>query len=270
MKEAHPVSTPLAVNHGLSLSGSPTTSTEVEKYKEYSHGIHYLSLVGSLIFATQTRPDIQFAVGLVVQFSKNPGIQHLSACKRILRYLKGTSNFCLELGRRNEGKINLVGWSDASWAQDVDTRRSVGGYVFSIDDSSVSWSSKRQPSIAMSTLEAEYIASANATKEAIWLHTILKELDFPQRTSTVINADNLGCIALSGNPVSHTRAKHIDIRYHFIRERVAKGTIKLNFVSTKFMLADVFTKALPRDAFEKFREQLGLIRDITSSGSVEK
>jgi hypothetical protein len=109
MQDCHPVSTPLAVNHGLSLSQSPNTAEEQASYDKYTRGIHYLSIVGSLLFVTQTRPDIQFAVGLVTQFSSNPGISHLAACKRILRYLKGTASFCLELGRRNNGDFDLVG-----------------------------------------------------------------------------------------------------------------------------------------------------------------
>jgi transposase InsO family protein len=270
MHDSHPVSTPLTVNHNLSLSQCPSNSEELQKYNDYADGIHYLSLVGSLLFATQTRPDIQFAVGLVAQFSKNPGIPHLAASKRILRYLKGTTNFHLVLGQRDSEKLNLIGWSDASWAQDPDTRKSVSGFVFDIYGGSVSWSSKKQSIVATSTMEAEYIASSNATKEAIWLRTLLKELDFPQTTATIIFADNQGCIALSNNPISHSRAKHIDIRYHFVRERVEHNEINLQFVSTKDMLADIFTKALPREAFVKFRDRLGVILDISSSGSVEK
>jgi hypothetical protein len=154
---------------------------------------------------TQTCPNIQFAVSLVAQFSSNPGISHLAACKHILQYLKGTASFCLELGHRNNGDFDLVGWSDSSWAQDLDgTRKSVSGYVFDIAGRSVSWSSKKQTIVATSTIEAEYVVAANATKEAIWLHILLKELDFPQTTTTIIHADNQGCIALSGNPVSHS------------------------------------------------------------------
>ena len=110
-----------------------------------------------------------------------------------------------------------------------------------------------------SSVEAEYIASANATKEAVWLHTLLTELDFPPTQATVIHTDNLGCIALANNPVSYSRAKYIDIKYHFIREKIECQEIKLDYMSTKNMLADVFTKALPRKVFEKFPVQLGVL-----------
>jgi len=113
--------------------------------------------------------------------------------------------------------------------------------------------------VATSSVEAEYVASANVTKEAVWLRTLLTELDFPPITATVIFTDNQGCIALANNPVSHSRAKHIDIRHHFIRERVEQHEVELKYVSTKDMLADVFTKALPRETFEKFRTLLGVL-----------
>ena len=242
-------------------NSTPSHTTEAEKraFEDYAGDIYYLSLVGSLLFATQTRPDIQFAVGLVAQFSNNPGIAHLEAEKRILCYLKSTVDYNLVLGKREKGKFDLVGWLDSNWAQDRDDCRSTSGFVFDVAGSFISWSSKKQATVATSSIEAEYIASANATKEAIWLCTLLTELDFPLATATMIYADNQGCIALANNPVSHSRAKHIDIYHHFIRERIERQEIKLNYISTKDMLADVFTKALPHETFEKFRNLLGVL-----------
>jgi hypothetical protein len=130
--------------------------------------------------------------------------------------------------------------------------------VFDVAGGSVSWSSKKQPTVALSTVEAEYMAASNATKEAIWLRTLLSDLGFTQVQATTLHSDNMGCIALSLNPVSHSRAKHIDIRHHFICERVASNEIDIKFCSTKDMVADIFTKALPKDAFEKFRAALGV------------
>jgi len=259
LKNSTPVSIPLAVKHDLTLSQSPTTEAEKCAFEDYAGDTHYLLLVGSLLFATQTRPDIQFAVGLVAQFSNNPGIAHLEAEKRILCYLKSTVDYNLVLGKREKGKFDLVGWSDSNWAQDRDDCRSTSGFVFDVAGSFISWSSKKQATVATSSIEAEYIASANATKEAIWLCTLLTELDFPLATATMIYADNQGCIALANNPVSHSRAKHIDIHHHFIRERIERQEIKLNYISTKDMLADVFTKALPRETFKKFRNLLGVL-----------
>jgi len=156
----------------------------------------------------------------VAQFGGNPGAAHLEAAKHILCYLKETVNFNLVLGHRSKDTFDLVGWTDSSWAQDQDDRCSTSGFVFNIAGSSISWSSKKQATIATSSVEAEYIASSNATKEAIWLCTLLTELDFPPATTTIVHADNQGCTALASNPVAHSRAKHIDICHHFIHECV--------------------------------------------------
>jgi len=216
MLDVKPVSTPLAVKHGLSTSLSPSSEAELNEYSNFSGGIHYLSLVGSLLYATQTRPDVQFSVNLVAQFSGNPGIPHLEAAKCILCYLKGTQDFFLVLGRQGRGAMDIVGWTDSDWAGDVDSRHSVGGFVFDIAGGYVSWSSKKQVSVATSSIEAEYVALANVTKEAVWLQTLLKKVGYSQSQATIVHADNQGTIALAQNPISHSRAKHIDIHFHFI------------------------------------------------------
>lgn len=225
MMDCKPVSTPLEVKHD----------------QEYANGVHYLALVGSLLYATQTRPDIQFAVGLVSQFSRNPGKPHLTAAKRILGYLGGTADFRLTLGGRNNKEVDIVGWTDSDWAQDPDNRRSVGGFTFDVAGGVVSWSSKKQATVALSTAEAEYMAASNATKEAVWLRTLLGDLGYPQVKATI------------------TRAKHIDIRYHFIRERVAQAEIEPRYVPTSNMVADIFTKQILRASFERFRRELGVL-----------
>ena len=162
------------------------------------------------------RPDIQFSVNLIAQFSGNPSIPYLEAAKRILCYLKGTQDFSLVLGRQGRGAVDIVGWTDSDWAGDIDSRCSVGGFVFDVAGGCVSWSSKKQVSVATSSVEAEYVTLANATKEAVWLRTLLKEVGYSQSQATIVHADNQGTIALAQNPISHSRAKHIDIRFHFI------------------------------------------------------
>lgn len=127
MGSCHPVSTSLVTNHNLSLLQCPKTKDEQEEYNQYSEEINYLSLIGSLLYATQTRPDIQFAVNLLTQFSNNLGIPHLAACKQILRYLKGTKFYCLKLGNLFSNEPCLVGWSDTNWAQNNYNRRSISG-----------------------------------------------------------------------------------------------------------------------------------------------
>jgi len=123
--------------------------------------------------------------------------------------------------------VDIVGWTDSDWAGDVNSRHSVGGFVFDIARGCVSWSSKKQISIAISSVEAEYVASANITKEAVWLQTLLKEVSYSQSQATIVHVDNQGTIALAQNPISHSRAKHIDIRFHFIREHIKRNEIKL-------------------------------------------
>ncbi|KXN87171.1 Copia protein, partial [Leucoagaricus sp. SymC.cos] len=259
MAGAHPVSTPLAVGNILSASQSPQSPDDVCKYKEYSNKIHYLSLIGSLLYAMQTQLDIQFMVGQVAQFGGNPGIPHLQAAKHILRYLKGTLELKLVLDHRGGKAFDLVGWTDSNWAQDPDSRHSIRGFVFEIAGSLVSWSLKKQPTMAMSSVEAEYMASSNAMKEAIWLRTLLGELDYLQVAATIIHTDNQGCIALAHNPVNHSCTKHINIKHHFIHERVKHSEIELRYILMKEMLVDIFTKQVPCEAFIKFRERLGVI-----------
>jgi len=163
------------------------------------------------------------------------------------------------LGRQKEGKFDLVGWSNLNWAQDVNDCRSTSGFIFDVAGSSMTWSSKKQPTVATFSVEAEYVVSANAIKEAIWFCTLLTELDSPPITATIIHADNQGCIALANNPVSYSHAKHIDIQHHFIQECIEHCEITLNYVSTKDMLADIFTKALSHEAFKRFRTLLGVL-----------
>jgi hypothetical protein len=133
-------------------------------------------------------------------------------------YLKGTATFTLILRRWEKDTVDLIGWTDSNWAEDPDSRCSVGGFVFDVAGGCISWSSKKQLTIALSTVEAKYMAASNATKEAIWLRVLLTDLGYSQPTATLIHTDNQGCIALARNPVSHSCAKHIDIWHHFIRE----------------------------------------------------
>jgi hypothetical protein len=193
----------------------------------------------------------------LAQFGANPGKAYIEAFKQLLHYLKGTAEFVLTLGSKDTG-TDLIGWTDSDWAQDPDSRRSVSGYVFDVTGGAVLWASKRQPTVALSTTEAEYMAASNATKEAIWLRVLLEDLGFPQVSATTLHADNLGCIALTNGTIAHSRAKHIDIHHHFIHERVANSEIDLQYVSTKEMLADILTKQLPREAFERYRKALGV------------
>jgi hypothetical protein len=218
----------------------------------------YQQIVGSLIhLVIGTRPDLALAVGLVSRYNARPSKAHLLAAQRILHYVRKTSGMQLKFGGRPAGEDILQGYSDADWGSDHDERRSTTGYLFQLFGGTISWSSKRQPTVALSSTEAEYMAATFATQEAMWLRSFLEQLGFKQDT-TVIYEDNQSCIALTNNPVAHARSKHIDIRYHFVRERKADGSINLVYIPTGDMVADTLTKPLPKPQFWKFIELMNM------------
>jgi hypothetical protein len=225
--------------------------------EELSFRTYFQSAVGSLMYLmVATRPDLPYAVHAVSQFMSSPGEEHLAAVKRILRYVQGTMTHKLVLGGDIK-EVQLVGYTDADWGANDLNRRSISGYCFKLGLGVVSWSSKKQTSVALSSTEAEYMALTQASKEAIWIRRLLAELGRPEET-VVINVDNQSCVALAKNPEHHARTKHIDIQYHFIREKVEEATVKLEFCPTEKMVADVLTKALPRDKHQWCTQAMGV------------
>ena len=196
------------------------------------------------------------AVGEVAKYCEKYGKQHWTAAKRVLKYLKTTADYSIVFNGKH--KQELQGFADASWASDLDSRRSTTGYVFFLHNSVVSWKSKRQPTVATSSTEAEYMALYSATQEAVWLRLLLSELGCTLETATKIYEDNQGCIALAKNPVFHARTKHIDIKYHFLREKVEEGVIELEYMPTDKMVADGLTKSLGRIKHASFIKGLHL------------
>jgi hypothetical protein len=246
LSECRPAQTPLETGARLEARAEKEQGADLTRYQQ---------MVGSLMFLMiGTRPDIAAAISIVSQFAANPSEVHYKAVKRIIRYLKGTKAFKLHLGGKD---IILKGYSDANWGNDINTRKSTSGYVFYLGDGVISWSSKRQPTVALSSTEAEYMAITHATKEAIWSRAFLKELGFPQGTTTIYE-DNQSCIALAKNPIHHGRTKHIDIQHHFIREKVESKEIELEYISTDNMVGDAFTKPLPFPKLAKFTSEMGL------------
>lgn len=248
MADCRPVATPMIEKLRLDpdMAAPPVDSTT------------YQQMVGKLIFLTHTRPDIAFAVGIVSRFMSHPQEPHMQAVKHIYRYLKGSTDLALSYQR---GGVNtLRGFTDADWAGAHD-RKSTTGFLFLLGETPITWSNKRQSTVALSSTEAEYMALTEGTKEAIWLRRLFGELNLQNpRMPTTLHGDNQGSINLAHNPIYHARTKHVDVRHHFIREKVLSGEISLEYVPTGNQLADIFTKALGRVAFERIRSQLGLIK----------
>ncbi len=247
MHDANPVATPTDANVKLKRNDGVSKPVNSSTYQ---------SMVGSLLYAAMaTRPDIAQAVSVVSKFNANPNAAHLTAVKRILRYLKGTLNLALKYERSDSG--TLIGYSDADWAGDQDDRRSTTGNVFLLGGGAVSWLSKKQSTVALSTAEAEYVALSQAAQECVWLRRLLSDLGMDV-SPVMILEDNQGAIAIAKNPVDHSRTKHIDIRYHYIRECVQNGQIQLQYCPTDDMKADILTKPLVRQKFVYLRSQIGL------------
>ena len=205
----------------------------------------YKKIVGKVMYAMiGTRPDIAFAVSFLGRFAAKPTTLHMAMAKRLLAYLnaypKGTIHYPY-----TDGKVHLEGYADADWGGDK-TRRSTGGYTFLLNGAPISWSSKRQETVAISTMQAEYIAATAACKEAVYLRALLADLGHPQQYPTRIHEDNQAAIALAKNPVQHARSKHIDIQHHWIRECISEQRVHIQHVATADQIADLFTKGLDR------------------------
>lgn len=217
----------------------------------------YQCVIGSLMYVMLgTRGDIAYAVSAASRHLTNPGPQHVKLARRILRYLKGTKSLSLAY----KGQLQMLrGFTDADWAGCRQTRRSTAGYLFNIGSGAISWQSKRQNIVALSTCEAEFMGQTQATKEAIWLRRLLHELNIGQgQRATIICGDNQGAIALAANPQYHSRTKHMEIQRKWQGEVQDAGTVELKYIPTSEQIADGFTKPLARDRFEWFRKGLGI------------
>ena len=219
----------------------------------------YRKIIGMVLYlSTCTRPDISYTVSILSRFLKAPMTKHMAAAKRLLRYIKGTKEYSLKY----DEKGMLEGWCDASWADDKEDRKSTSGYIITYGGGPIAWKSKKQKSVALSTVEAEYYALAQIGKELIWLKRIMGELGMldPKEPITV-HEDNQGCIKLSKNPVMKERTKHIDISYHFVRDLVNEGALKLEYCETSKMRADILTKAVSGILLLKIAGYLKLVNE---------
>ena len=254
MSDCNPVFLPAEPGTKYSKSDCPVENSP-EHAEMSSFRSLYRSLLGNLQYLSAvSRPDLSFVVSNLSHFLANPGKPHWLGAKRLLRYLKGMSDFRLTFARTSS--FSLSCFSDSDWGSDADDRRSVAGYCFHLGVGLVSWSSKKQQTVALSSAEAEYMGLSSASQEVIFLRSVLSDLGYLETGASMIFGDNRGSIILAENPKNHGRAKHIDIRYHFMRDLVNEGTIQLSYVPTEENVADIFTKNLPRIKFELFRQKL--------------
>ena len=202
-----------------------------------------------------TRPDITFAVTKLVQFAANPSQEHMDKALYICRYLVGTQEYCLTYdGEFGQG---LAACTDSDWASDPTKRRSQTGFFLKLTGVLVTWTSRAQKTIALSSMEAEYMVLSDYSRQVVWMHTLMGELGYHLK-AVPICGDNQGSIFIASNPVTEKRSKHIDIHYHYIREVVDKGLVEFYFIDGEENPADLLTKNLGKVKFQKFRAMLGL------------
>ncbi|GJV89155.1 retrovirus-related pol polyprotein from transposon TNT 1-94 [Tanacetum coccineum] len=245
MEKGQSIGTPMATKPKLDadLSGEPVDQTD------------YRSKIRSLMYLTSSRPDIVQAVCYCARYQARPTEKHLKEVKRIFRYLRGTINMGLWYPKGSG--FELTAFSDADHAGCVDTRKSTSGGIQFLGDKLVSWMSKKQDCTAMSSVEAEYVALSASCAQVMWMRTQLQDYGF-NYNKIPLYYDSQSAIAISCNPVQHSRTKHIHTRYHFIKEQVENGIIELYFVRTEYQLADMFTKALSEDRFQYLVRRIGM------------
>lgn len=245
MSDANSVATPAIVGQDLhKTDDSPKCDAS-----------NYRSLVGKLLFAATTvRTDISYVVGMLSRYLSKPTEKHMKCAKHVLRYLKGTQ----DVGHNYKRDSRLLIYCDSDWGSDSSDRKSITGYIVQYGGAPISWKSKKQPTVALSTTEAEYLALTEAIKEAMWMAQLFKQLNIPLTLPIPVYEDNNSCILLAEHPVFHQRTKHIDIRYHFIREHIIQDEIKLCQIDTNYQIADMLTKALNKLKFTNLRGLAGM------------
>jgi hypothetical protein len=246
MEDAKAINTPMGTNGNLD-SDSSENMVDQKMYR---------SMIGSLLYVTASRPDVMFSVCLCARFQVSPRDSHLKAIKRILRYLKHTQNVRLWYPKR--AIFELIRYSNSDYMGYKVERKSTSGRYQLLGRSLVSWSSKKQNSVALSTAEVEYISAGSCCARLLWMKATLSDFGIKYKQMPLL-CDNESAIKLTNNPVQHSRTKHIDVRHHFIRDHLQKGDICIESVGTNDQLADIFTKPLDEKRFCKLRNELNIL-----------
>lgn len=248
MLGAKPCNTPIALNSFKDVGDVPCSSADSMAYR---------AIVGALQYLTFTRPDITFAVSKLSQFMHTPFVCHLSAAKRVLRYINGSiSKGLLFKQSATASCLHLTAFSDSDWAGNTLDRRSTTGFVIFLGSNPISWVAKKQSTVSRSSTEAEYRALATTASDLFWIRQLLKDLHIFGSSPPQLWCDNQSAIQLARNPVFHGRTKHVEVDFHFIREKVVRKDLVLQHISTHDQLADIFTKPLTCDRFYMLRSKL--------------
>lgn len=235
---------------------SPTDPKDIAEM----HTVPYLQAVGALMYlATATRPDIAYAVGVLARFNKNPGMAHWKAVKHLFRYLKGTLDLKITYSPDPNSTELFTTYTDADHGGNPDNGRSTSGCVVMMGTGAISWSSRLQSLVTLSTTEAEYIAATSAGQEILWLRNLFTELGYTFSSPSTLLIDNNSALSVAKNPEHHGRMKHLDLRFYWLRDEVNKGRIKVVHLSTDEQPADILTKPLQRIKLLIFTKKMGLI-----------
>ena len=262
-ENCHDVATPLPGGY-KPQSQSPDQKADPQRVN------YYQSIIGSLLYLTLgTRPDIAYAVILMSQFMVNPSEDHIKKALHIVKYVKSTIDaklvYNIQKDKHKKEKEGLVGYADADWGTCKDTGKSITAYIIKLAGAPVSWVSRKQKTVALSSTEAEYMSMCDAIKQIAWIRTLYDELDFPKENINLF-IDNQGAIFTIQNDVVETRTKHINIKFHYVRENYKAGTVDLLYIDTNRQQADILTKNLTHVKFKELRSKIGL--QIPQRGSV--
>jgi hypothetical protein len=250
MMNCRSMATPMVMNLKL-LSDSSSELVDPMMYRK---------LIGSLMYLINTRQNICFAVNTLIQYMVEPRHVHLVATKHVLMNLHCTVGYGLKYV--SNGEVKMQGYTKSSWVGSAVNRKSTSGCCFTLESVMISWLRRKQSSVALNTTEAKYIKATIEIREAMWLRKLLARLFYLELEKTLIYCDNKSCVKLPENTVFHDKSKHINIKYHFIRDMVQKGEVELWYISSDEQIENILTKPLSKVKYEYFRDKIGVMQNV--------